>query len=329
MFFLLMALLFNSLAVWSQDAVFNLAGKVVTIPRLGSKQPLSQHPRFEGFIQKKFNRPGDFFGPNCYNTSLILSGALSPNDIRYVSPEEFNEVLKTNFIQVNSPEYKDVIVFDAKRSRGHSAFYLGDNLIFHKKSFGTYYHYRVTEIKNAGIVEENEWVPGINDDSSSQMNWPELGTLPLEYYRLKNSNRPKLDPRFDKLIRKLEQLVVLDARSWAFGRKWGMTGEYLLEDFLVYARSLKTDKYTEGVLISLKDQIFIMLEEVYFKSSHSPSRVLEELCIPEHKEQLFDLLRDFGTLLKLDSKKIQIVLEKLSGQDKERCQLRPLQELLK
>lgn len=329
MYLLLVALLFNSLSVWSQDGFFNLAGKVVTIPVLGSRQPLTQHPRFEGFIQKMFNRPGDFFGPNCYNTALILSGSLSQNDIRYVSPEEFNEVLKTSYIQVALPEFNDLIVFDAKKSRGHSAFYLGDNLIFHKKSFGTYYHYRITEIKNAGIVEANEWVPGINDDSSSQMNWPELGTLPLEYYRLKKSSRPKLDPRFDKLIRKLEQLIVLDARSWAFGRKWGMTGEYLLEDFLVYARSLKTDKYTEGVLISLKDQIFIMLEEVYFKSSHSPSRVMEDLCIPEDKVQLFDLLREFGSLLKLDSKKIAMVLEKLDRQDKERCQLRPLQELLK
>ena len=329
MHLLIIAFILTSISAWSQEAVYNLAGKYVTVPSLSSKQPLSQHSRFEGFIQKMFNRPGDFFGPNCYNTALILSGAFSPADIRYVSPEEFNEILKTNYIQVASPQYKDVIVFDAKRSRGHSAFYLGDNLIFHKKSFATHYHYRITEIKNAGIVETNEWVPGINDDSSSQMNWPELGTLPLEYYRLKNSNRPKLDPRFDKFIRKLEQLIVLDARSWAFGRKWGMTGEYLLEDFLVYARSLKTDKYTEGVLTSLKDQIFIMLEEVYFKSSHSPSRVMEDLCVPEDKQQLFDLLREFGSLLKLDSKKVTMVLEKLDQQDKERCQLRPLQELLK
>jgi len=276
-----------------------------------------------------FNRQGDFHGPNCYNTALIANGYFSKTAKRYVSPEEFEEILKANFVKVTTPAYQDIIVFDARSSRGHAAFSLGDNLIFHKKSFGTQYHYRITDIDHAGAVEENEWAPGPADDSSQQMNWPELGSLPKEYYR-RNSTKPmQLDKRLASLVTKLEQVLLVDLGTWAIGKKWGMTGEYLLEDLVKYGQTLKTDKYTAGVLTSLKDQVFIMIEEVYFKRARSASRVMEEICIPEQKEQLFGLIRETGKLLGKEATKIEAVLAKLEAQDKSRCQLRPIDELLK
>jgi hypothetical protein len=108
-----------------------------------------------------------------------------------------------------------------------------------------------------------------------------------------------------------------------------MTGEYLLEDLVKYAQTLKTDKYTAGLLTSLKDQVFIMIEEVYFKRARSASRVMEEICIPEQKEQLFGLIKTTGKLLGKGDQKIEAVLGKLEAQDRSRCQLRPLDELLK
>jgi hypothetical protein len=72
-----------------------------------------------------------------------------------------------------------------------------------------------------------------------------------------------------------------------------------------------------------------MIEEVYFKRARSASRVMEEICIPEQKEQLFGLIRETGKLLGRDTQKIETVLAKLDAQDKSRCQLRPLDELLK
>ena len=312
-------------AALTQDRISTLDGKQIFIPKLGSREALSQHSRFSDFIVSMFNRPGDFHGPNCYNTALIASGLFPSEKKRYVSPEEFEAILKNNFIKTPRPQFKDVLVMDAQSSRGHAAFYLGDDLIFHKKSYGTHYHYRITEIKDAGVVEENEWAPGPMDDSSAQMNWPELGRLPMESYRLISQQLPAMDPKFSGLVLKLESLLTNDLKGWAIARKWGITGEYLLQDLLTYARKMKVDKYTEGVLISLKDQIFIFLDEVYFKRARSASRVMEELCVPEQKDQLFELIREFGKLNNIDQQKITATLKKIQEQDKSRCSVRPLQ----
>jgi hypothetical protein len=328
MIFPFVAVVLFSLVGHAQDGSYILADKEIFVPKLESTQALTSHPRFTGFIQQMFNRPGDFHGPNCYNTALIASGYFSVKNKRYVSPEEFEGILKADFNQVSAPEYKDLIVFDAKSSRGHAAFYLGDNLIFHKKSFGTQYHYRIVEVDNAGVVEENEWVPGIMEDSTAQMNWPELGNLPKNYFR-RNSGSVQLDHRLAPLIKKMEEAMLVDLKTWAIGRKWGMTGEYFLEDLMKYAKTLKTDKYTEGVLISLKDQIYIMLEEVYFKNARSAEKVLEEICIPEQKEALFGFIKEFGKLLSTDAHKIESVLKALDEQDKSRCRLHPIDLLLK
>lgn len=309
--------------VRAQDASYLLAGKKIFIPKLSSREVLSAHPRLTGFIQTKFNRPGDFHGPNCYNTALITSGLYSQDRLRYVSPEEFEAVLKSNFNKVSSAQYQDLVVFDANHSRGHAAFYLGDELIFHKKSHATHYFYRITHLSQAGVVEENEWFPGPVDDSSEQMNWPELGRLPLSYYRLKSKTSPKFDPRLAALVTKIESLLLNDLRVWAIGKHWGLSGEYLLEALLKHARDLQTDSYTEGVIISLKDQLYTMIEEVYFKRARSSSRVTEQLCLPERTDQLFGLMREMGKVLKLDSLKVEEMLVNLQRQDLSKCRFRP------
>ncbi len=324
--FVLIILSFNSIA---QDQRVILAGKDITIPKLGSKEVLPAHSRFNSFIKNTFNRPGPFHGPNCYNTSLIASGYLSQNEVRYFSPEEFEEILKSSFTPTQSLQYKDLIVFDAKASRGHAGFYLGDNLVFHKKSYGTQYHYRITTTENVGVVEENEWTPGPMDDSSLQMNWPELGNTPKAFYRLNSKRRPSLDPRLSTLVLKIESLLLKDLGQWAIARKWGMGGEYLLEDLLSFAKSQKMNSYTIAVLTSLKDQVYIMLEEVNFKNARNPSRVMKELCIPEQSEQFVELINDFGQALGKSKQEISKAINETLNQDIERCRVRPIQLLSK
>jgi len=252
----------------AQDGQYVLDDKEIFVPKLGSQLKLTTHPRFNGSIQKMFNRPGDYQGPNCYNTALIMSSLMSDDKTRYVSPEEFEALLKLNFKQVESPEYEDIVVFDALRSRGHAGFYLGDDLVFHKKSHNSSYYYRITSIEKAGVIEENEWVPGPIEDSSDQMNWPELGFLPRAYYRIQSKVLPPLDKRFALIISKLESSLIADLKTWATGKKWGMTGEYFLQDLLTYANRIKTDSYTRGVLVSLNDQLFTMLEEDSVRKQH-------------------------------------------------------------
>lgn len=312
----------------AQDRRVMLSGQEVFIPKLGSKEILSAHPRFRGFISSVFNKPGSFHGPNCYNTALVASGFFTPDQIRYVSPEEFEAILKNNFELVTDSNHGDILVMDAKKSRGHAIFYLGDGLIFHKKSFGTYYHYRITDLKDAGVVEENEWTGGPFDDFSMQMNWPQLGALPYEAYRLKSSQLPSIDSKYAQLLKKMEKALLSDLKIWAIGKNWGLLGEYLLEDFLNYLRQNKTNKFTEGLVISFRDQIYLFMEEVYFKSSRSSSRVVKDICVPENKEQLFSFIFELGRILGQNDSKIKLVLEKLESQDRTRCQLRPLRELL-
>lgn len=317
-----LCLLVVSSSLYAQDGRYMLGGKSILVPKLGSKESLSSHPRFNGAISLLFNRPGEFHGPNCYNTSLIASGLWSNSKKRYVSPEEFESLLKNNFREVSIPNYGDVIVYDAKMSRGHAAYYLGDNLVFHKKSFGTHYHYRITESDKVGVVEENEWTPGPMDDSSMQMNWPELGKLSKNYYRLTSRYLPKIEPRFDLLLTNMERALEADLKVWAMGKRWGMIGEYFMDALLSYARSQRVNKYTEGLIISMKDQLYIMIEEMYFKSARSSGRVLQEICLPEETSQIFGFIRELGKLQNKPSIKIEEALKKLSEQDRSRCSLR-------
>lgn len=326
--FLPFVFFFLSTFSFAQDQYLTLDQKQIFVPKLGSKTALTSHPRFTGFIQTMFNKPGSFHGPNCYNTSLIATGAFPQTNLRYVSPEEFEAILKASFVSVPEAAYKDILVFDAKSSRGHAAFYLGDGLIFHKKSYGTQYFYRITDFEKVGVVEENEWVPGPTQDSSLQMKWPELGKLPMAAYRRK-SVLPRLDTRLAKLLTKIEQAVVADAKNWGMGKKWGMSGEYFLQDLQNFARTIKTDKYTEGMIISLKDQVYIMIEEVYFRSSRSSSSVLEEICVPEQPEQLFGFIKELGVILKKDPATIQRVITSMTEQAKSRCSVRAVVELMK
>lgn len=318
----LLFLLLLSSTLHAQDGRYMLNGRNIFVPKLGSKEALTPHPRLNGVISKLFNRPGEFHGPNCYNTSLIASGLWSNSKKRYVSPEEFESILKNNFKEVSNPNYGDVIVYDAKMSRGHAAFFLGDNLVFHKKSFGTHYHYRIVESDKVGVVEENEWVPGPMDDSSMQMDWPELGKKPKSYYRLTSRYLPKIDSRFDRLLTEMEKTLEADLKVWAMGKRWGMVGEYFMDALLSYARAQRVNKYTEGLIISMKDQLYVMIEEMYFKHARSAARVLEDICLPEDTTQIFGFIRELGRLQNKPSGKIEEALKKLSEQDRSRCSLR-------
>ena len=321
--FCLVYLFFSIAFSYAQDGYYSLGGQHLLIPKLGSHEPLPSHPRFNGFIQQKFNRPGDFHGTNCYNTALISSGVYPTHRLRYVSPEEFEAVLRTHFKPVQAGQFQDLVVFDSKNSRGHAAYYLGDELIFHKKSHGTHYHYRITHLSLAGVVEENERRPGPVDDSSAQMDWPQLGNLPMTFYRLSSRQALAFDPRLAAYVNKLESLLLNDLKVWAIARKWGLTGEFLLEDLLQYARAIKSDPYTIGVIISMKDQLYTMIEEVYFKRARSASKVMEEICLPEQKEQLYGLVRELGKLMQKDDQKLIEILSGLEAQDRSKCRLHP------
>lgn len=72
--------------------------------------------------------------------------------------------------------------------------------------------------------------------------------------------------------------------------------------------------------------MYTIIEEVYFKRARSATKVMEEICLPEQKEQLFALIRDLGRLKQLDDQKLIGILSRLEAQDRSKCRLRPFHE---
>lgn len=297
---------------------YPFAGGFLSVPMLNSKENLKCtgcEQELPLFVKKYFNKPGNFHGPNCYNTSLIASGVMSEKQIRYVSPEEFKEIIKINFKKETNLTPMSLIVFDSKSSWGHSGFYLGDNLVFHKKSYATYYHYRITTLDNVGIVEENEWTPNPFNGSMNQFKWPELGSLPMEFY---SPVKKKIQYKtHEKLIKKLEAMVIDDSGKWAIMKKWGIVGGNLLAT-LVNALP-DQDPLTKGTLISFRDQIRVYFDEVHFASTRNYERAMSEACLPEDRTQLKELYFYLGNYLNLDDNFLKDTYSKVMGQDKRHC----------
>lgn len=321
--FTLVCILFSGLSFSNEGQFYPYQNGTLKVPFIGSKEPIecigcNFNPG--QFIQKMFNSPGDFHGPNCYNTALISAGVMRPNQIRYVSPEEFEAILKQNFVPRPNRAAGDVIVFDASASRGHAAFYLGDNLVFHKKSYGTYYGYRITSVENVGVIEKNEWTPGPFEGSIAQFNWPQLGRLPKVYHKPVKRNL-QYNPKFVKVIATVETTLLNDFGKWAIAKKWGLVGQYLIEDYLKNI-SPSADNLTKGIFISLKDQMKLYFDEVHFKNARNYERVTEEVCLPQDLTQLAQVHQFLGRSLGRQEIQLKASWDRVMSQDKKRCRER-------
>ncbi len=316
-------ILFSGFTLAGEADFYPFQNGTLKVPSIGNKEQLECvgcHFNPPPFVKAKFNQAGDFHGPNCYNTALISSGVMKPNQIRYVSPEEFEALLKTNFSAKSNLSSGDVIVFDAKSSRGHAAFSLGENLVFHKKSYGTYYTYRITSIENVGVVEKKEWTPNPFEGSIAQFNWPELGKLPKAFYKT-TKKTISYDPRFARVLTSLEPVLVNDFGKWAVAKKWGLIGKNLIEDYLKLITP-QADSLTKGMFISFKDQMQLYFDEVHFKNARNYDRVTEEVCLPEDKTQLQQVYQFLGKTLGRSDAELQKNWERVLSQDKKRCRER-------
>ena len=101
----------------------------------------------------------------------MAAQALAPNDLRYISPEEFEAILSQSFVSVPTSSAGDLVVYDAKSTRGHAAYLLTDGMVFHKKSYHKNYRYRILPLEDVGVIENDEWVPSPWEDFPP---WTEL-----------------------------------------------------------------------------------------------------------------------------------------------------------
>lgn len=316
-------LIFLLLSFKAHASFYPFQNGTLEVPDLGSKDQLKctgcNLPAVP-LMAKKFNRPGDFHGPNCYNTALIASGVMKNDQIRYVSPEEFEAILKTHFSLVNQGQSGDVVVMDARASRGHAALYLGDNLIFHKKSYGTQYHYRITSLELAGVVEKNEWIPSPIEGSINQFVWPELGKLPTAYYRPMKKNI-SLAPKYINEMKLLDQQLTQDLGQWAIAKKWGIVGLHMLEDYLHRVKP-SADPITVGMLISFKDQLSLYFDELHYKKSRSYERTTEDICLPQDSQNLGIIFQRLAASIDISRADMEAKWKKVMEQDRRKCQLR-------
>lgn len=290
------------------------------VPEIGSKKVIDCigcDIQLSPFAMTMFNRPGDFHGPNCYNTALIVSGAFNPTQVRYVSPEEFEAILKQQFEITSVQRSGDVVVFDAKSSRGHAAVYLGNDLVYHKKSYGTQYFYRISTIDEVGIVEKNEWVPSPIEGTLNQFVWPELGRLPKSYYRFKK-NKLTIDPKYSSVLKLVETQLLRDLGKWALAKNWGLVGKNIILD---YQKSLSSsDPLTKSMLTSFYDQIGVYFEELHYKNSRNYDRTTEEICLPQSgTDELNKIYIALSKSLGKSPEATKRNWEKLLAQDKKRC----------
>lgn len=319
----LLLILFSHLS-WAQRD-FPFANGTLRVPELGNKATLDcvGCQRMLGtFIKAKFNQPGDFHGPNCYNTALIASGAFTSKQIRYVSPEEFEAILAQLYSPLMQATPDSLVVFDSKSSRAHAGFYLGDGLVFHKKSFGTQYHYRVAPMLEVGVPEKKEWVPSPMEGSQNQFLWPELGKLPQTFYRL-NRKTLTFQSQFSGVLKRLDAFLLVDLGQWAIAKKWGLVGQNLLEDYLSLIKN-QADPLTKGMLISYKDQLNLYFEELHYKNSRSYERTTAQICLPESVDQLKLVFKEVATNLRWTPEQMEAKWTQVLGQDKARCTVRLL-----
>lgn len=295
---------------------YSFQNGTLQVPEIGSKKPIECigcvfNPG--KFALEKFNRPGDFHGPNCYNTALIISGAMRPDQVRYVSPEEFEAVLKQQYELTTAERFGDVIVFDSKSSRGHAAVNLGNDLVFHKKSYGTQYFYRISTIAEVGIVEKNEWVPSPIEGTMNQFVWPELGKLPKSFYRFKKN---KLSINTE--IKLIETQLLKDLGKWALAKNWGLIGKNIIGDYKQAIAS--SDPLTKAMLTSFYDQIGVYFDELHYKNSRNYTRTTEEICLPENgTDQLKQIYFALSKSLNRSTEETTSKWDKILSQDKKRC----------
>lgn len=280
----------------------------------------------EKTIETWLNKNANFSGPNCYQAALLSAGALNPEDVRYISPEEFEAILSLHFKKVESPAPGDVVVYEANFGRGHAAFLLADGMVFHKKSFNKNYRYRILPLEEVGVIEADEWVPSPWEDFSP---WTEIniGKTPKAYYR---ADASKLAPTptaeevsLKNLSAHLQAQILIDGPNWRVGKNMGLGMEVFLNTALSHVKQTTQNKLIVGRLTSLKDQVFMSIEETHFSNRNLSERraneIKEEICFPDN-EFLDQTIRLTANLFQKDPEQVlSLSKEKLKTIDRKKC----------
>lgn len=296
------------------------------VPQIGEKKALTfsngELP-FSPFIKKYFNGTANYSGPNCYNTAFLAASLLNEAEKRYFSPEEFEVLLKKYYEEVPTLKSGDLVVYEANSGRGHVAYYLGDNLVFHKKSYNKNYLYRITTLEEVGLLEKGEWAPGPWEDDRP-IDDAGLGKSAKAYYRLRaiplSDNFSARDKAWLDLLNHITVNLIKDGPNWSVGKNMGLITENLLDKLETASSKEKLHPVVKARITSLKDGVFQALEEMYFKrarGSDDVARINSEICFTEN-EYLNTLMLKTSALFKEDAAAMKA---KLRTADRKVCKI--------
>jgi hypothetical protein len=325
---LFLLILSSSNCLWATICYPYQSGEAC-IPAISSREPIAFQqtatPSWPMAIWKLFNQSANYSGPNCYNAVLVATEVFPIKAIRYVAPSEFESWLLHYFDQVDSPLLGDIVVYEAQGPRGHAAFYLGDDLVFHKKSYPKGFLYRITKMEDVGLVELNEWMPGRFDTIIGGLD-EGIGKTPKAFYRRKKIAESykynKTETLWQRLLELVETELVHTGPNWSVGKQMGLLVENTLVRLHQLAKEQKLHPHLVAKLESLKDQVFQSLEENYYAEVRSQRRIDEinaEICYPKssfNQKFILELIR----VLKVDAEEVMPKLtDRLSQMDLVKC----------
>ena len=284
------------------------------------------------FGSSMFNKAAGFSGPNCYHTALVASGLLNGSNPRHVAKQEFDTYLDAYFDKVQQPQAGDIIVYDASRSRDHVAFYLFDDLIYHKKGYKRGYRYRVTEMNRAFQAEAFEWHP---QDEFPGTDNSELQAKDRAYYRRRpTSATPPPTSAEQSMITIIDFFTNATAQYAAdskVGDIMGTISEPLIQDLKSLFEPLKTSPSLEarlayGRLVSTTDQFFESIDETLYASPLAePSRINLHFCFQENTYLTEMVEKIAGYLLKrtpTNTEVASIIETRIKTIKRETCRLK-------
>lgn len=308
--------------------------------RLQEKWPDSKYfavkELFPKFLAENFNRIVKFRGPNCYNTVLIVSGFI-PDHARFaVSVEEFLGYLDAFYLEAQTPaQFGDIVLYNATTSKDHTAYYLFNDIVFHKLGFDRQYRYRLDKLDEV-FKPNTELGADISPGALSFSLGPEDLRKNIRIFRRHNKKR-SLDlsaeeQAFIDLVQFLSQEIWAHAAKRDLHETVGLSAENLFDDLIATKKAFETSlshdvRLAYLRLISLKHQVFLSFEdEVYTSPLLNLEKLRREHCVHDNDftsqllQHLFRL--DFQRLA--NAVELSRMQQHLRDQDRLSCNIRYL-----
>lgn len=282
-------------------------------------------------ISERFNRKLDFGGPNCFFTALSVTDGIDKNEVRHLSLKEFKARLALLYTEIaaDTPQSGDVLLYN---SGDHGAVYLGGDKVFHKKDLNKEYYFRIPNKLEVFFIDPGEWVPGPNY-CGAYARPHDTAVRKIQIFRRNqtrlatwNSSIKDL-PEF-KLIALMKNTAMQTAPAWKLGKVMGYWSEILSEELVrnfEHLNATEPGKQLMSELESVRDQIFISIEDNYFSSPYANEKIIKEIWFydNDYSREVIRTIRDYHHLAtsEEDMSRILAAIKAINGEPRKKSLL--------